>query len=84
MLRWVNFGRRSGLQVGQYCTPIHTYATRHTFALWSLVHRIHPEKLVALMGHGSRRMVYDVYGKYVEGILADAALIRDYFGEDYG
>ena len=23
MLRWVNFGRRFRLKVGQYCTPIH-------------------------------------------------------------
>lgn len=57
------------------------YATRHTFALWHLVTGTHPERLVSLMGHGSKQMVYEVYGKYTEGVEADAGKIRGYLGE---
>jgi len=35
------------------------------------------------MGHGSKEMVYDVYGKYVDGLETDAGKIIDYFGSDF-
>ncbi len=53
---------------------------RHTFAIWNLVIGVHPERLVALMGHGSKQMVYEVYGRYMEGVERDADAIREYFG----
>jgi integrase len=59
------------------------YALRHTFAAWSLISGIHPERLVRLMGHGSKQMVYEVYGKYVEGLETDREQIREYVGEDF-
>lgn len=59
------------------------YTTRHTFAIWSLVIGVHPERVMALMGHGSREMVYRVYGRYRAGVEEDAAGIRAYFGEDF-
>lgn len=41
------------------------YATRHTFAAWSLMVGIHADLLVGLVGHSSRQVVYQVYGRYV-------------------
>jgi integrase len=41
------------------------------------------DRLVKLMGHGSKQMVYEVYGKYVEGLEADAEEILAFFGPDF-
>lgn len=71
---WTRALRKAGVD---YRNP---YSTRHTFAAWSLVAGVHPEELVALMGHGSKRMVYEVYGKYVTGLRDDADEILEYFG----
>ena len=35
------------------------------------------------MGHGSKEMVYEVYGNYVEGLETDAGKIFGYFGKDF-
>lgn len=59
------------------------YTTRHTFAAWALAVRISPIKLVKLMGHGSKQMVYEVYGDYVDGLEEDSASILAFFGEDF-
>ena len=59
------------------------YVLRHSFAAWSLTIGIDKNKLVALMGHASKAMVYEVYGNYVEDLEKDAGLILDYFGKDY-
>ena len=59
------------------------YTTRHTFAAWALTLGMDPNRLVSLMGHGSKEMVYEVYGKYVEGLETDAGMILDYFGKDF-
>jgi integrase len=69
---WKNGLKRAGLS---YRRP---YAARHTFAIWSLVSGTHPERLVPLMGHASKQMVYEVYGRYTEGLEEDAAAIRAY------
>lgn len=59
------------------------YTMRHTFAAWALTLRIDPNRLVRLMGHGSKEMIYEVYGNYVEGLETDAGMILDYFGRDF-
>jgi integrase len=59
------------------------YSTRHTFAAWSLTIGVDPNRLVRLMGHGSKKMIYEVYGNYVEGLEKDKERILDYFGEDF-
>jgi len=59
------------------------YITRHTFAAWSLVVGLDKNRLVSLMGHGSKQMIYEVYGKYVERLEKDSAKILDYFGRDF-
>jgi integrase len=74
---WARAMRKAGIS---YRRP---YAMRHTFAAWSLIVGIHPERLVRLMGHGSKQMVYEVYGKFVNGLDLDRDRIREYFGEDY-
>lgn len=69
---WKNALARAGLP---YRRP---YAARHTFAIWQLLVGTHPERLVKLMGHGSKEMVYEVYGRYTEGLEEDAERIRAY------
>jgi integrase len=35
------------------------------------------------MGHGSKKMVYEVYGQYVEGLEQYMGKIREYYGYDF-
>jgi len=59
------------------------YSLRHSFAAWALTLCIDMNKLVRLMGHGSKKMVYEVYGDYIEGLEQDAWKILEYFGRDF-
>ena len=64
----------------EYVRP---YATRHSFAGWGLTLRMDPNRLVYLMGHSTKKMIYERYGKYVEDVEKDASRILDYFGKDF-
>jgi len=64
----------------QYKTP---YSTRHTFCAWALLIGMNPLKLVDLMGHSSKLMVFETYGKYVEDLEDDEDDIIRYFGIDF-
>jgi len=64
-------------------TPMTSYIARHSFAAWSLTIGVNPLRLVKLMGHASKQMVYEVYGNYVEGLEEDAEAIYNYFGQDF-
>lgn len=75
--QWTTALKKAGIA---YKVP---YTTRHTFAAWALALRMDPNKLVNLMGHGSKEMVYEVYGNYVEGLETDAGKILEYFGKDF-
>ena len=66
----------------ELCSKV-PYSMRHTFAAWALTLRMDPNKLVNLMGHSSKKMVYEVYGNYVEGLETDAGMILNYFGKDF-
>lgn len=70
-------GQREGFS---HCVP---YVLRHTFAAWSLAIGIDPNRLVNMMGHDSKQMVYEVYGNYVQGLEHDRKLILRYFGYDF-
>jgi len=59
------------------------YSIRHSFAAWSLLVGIEPLRLVKLMGHGSKQMVYEVYGNYLDGLEGDYWNILNYFGKDF-
>lgn len=59
------------------------YCLRHTFAAWALCVDIHMNQLVALMGHSTKQMVYEVYGKYTKGLEQDRARIVEFFGDDF-
>jgi len=74
---WETAFRRAGLP---HKVP---YTTRHTFAAWALTLRMDPGRLVRLMGHNSKKMVYEVYGDYVEGLEDDVMPILEYFGKDF-
>jgi integrase len=56
---------------------------RHGFAAWSLLIGIGPLRLVRLNGHGSKQMVYEVYGNYIEGIESDYWDMLNYFGKNF-
>lgn len=60
-----------------------SYSARHSFAAWSLTIGINPLKLVKLMGHASKQMIYEIYGNYMEGLEEDTEDILEYFGEDF-
>lgn len=74
---WVKAMKASGIP---YRKP---YTTRHTFAAWALAIRTDQNRLVSLMGHASKQMVYEVYGKYTEGLEKDRMAILRYFGRDF-
>ncbi|WP_202943491.1 hypothetical protein [Geobacter metallireducens] len=40
-------------------------------------------RLVRLMGHGSKQMVFDVYGNYIDGLENDYWDVLNCFGKDY-
>lgn len=63
-----------------YKTP---YSTRHTFCAWALTIGMNPMKMVNLMGHSSKQMVYQTYGDYVEDLEDDVDDIIRYFGRDF-
>ena len=74
---WTTAFKKAGIP---YKVP---YTMRHTFAAWALALRMDPNRLVHLMGHGSKKMIYEVYGNYVEGLETDAGQILQYFGKDF-
>ena len=74
---WASAFKKAGIA---YKVP---YAMRHSFAAWALTLRMDPNKLVKLMGHSSKKMIYDVYGNYVDGLEEDAGKILEYFGKDF-
>jgi integrase len=74
---WTSAFKKAGLA---YKVP---YTTRHSFAAWSLTIGVDIGRLEKLMGHASKQMIYEVYGKYVEGLETDAGKILEYFGKDF-
>lgn len=59
------------------------YAARHSFVQWSLIIGISKERLVSLMGHSTKKMVDEVYGRYRDGLIEEKEKILEYFGEDF-
>lgn len=74
---WVKALKKAGVR---YRKP---YTTRHTFAAWALAIRVDQNRLVNLMGHASKQMIYEVYGRYVEGLEQDRLRILSYMGRDF-
>lgn len=74
---WSKAGQASGI------TDKVPYSMRHSFAAWALTLQIDPNRLVRLMGHGSKKMIYEVYGDYIDGLEEDFWLILEYFGRDF-
>lgn len=59
------------------------YCMRHSFAAWSLTLKVDMLRLVDLMGHRDKKMVFEVYGRYVHGLEQDVEKILNYFGQDF-
>ena len=74
---WAAALKKSDLQ---YTRP---YTLRHTFAAWAMTLNIDINKLERLMGHGSKEMLYETYGKYVDSLEDDFDEILHYFGKDF-
>jgi integrase len=80
-----NFRKDVWEKAGKACgiTDKVPYSMRHSFAAWALILRIDSNRLVRLMGHGSKQMIYEVYGDYIEGLDEDFWQILQYFGQDF-
>ena len=74
---WIPAFKKAGVE---YKVP---YTTRHTFTAWCSIIGKSKDKVVRLMGHGSKEMVDRVYGHYREGLEEDAISILEYFGLDF-
>jgi integrase len=74
---WMAASTKAGVE---YRKP---YTTRHTFVAWARVLGINKGRLVGLMGHGSKKMVDEVYGRYVKRLEQDHDNILGFFGQDF-
>ena len=59
------------------------YSSRHSFVQWSLLIGVSKSRLVDLMGHSTKKMIDEVYGKYRKGLIDEREKILDYMGEDF-
>jgi len=59
------------------------YCLRHTFTAWALCVGVDLNRLVDLIGHSTKEMVFNVDGKYTEGFEEEKDKILDFFGEDF-
>ena len=75
--KWSKAVRASGID---YRVP---YCLRHTFTAWCLCAGVDLNRLVNLLGHATKEMVFEVYGKYTEGLEEDKEKILEFFGEDF-
>lgn len=74
---WTSALKKAGIPYRVPCS------CRHNFAAWALTVGLDPNKLVRLMGHSPKKMVYEVYGNYVEELETDTGRILDYFRKDF-
>ncbi|GAM11339.1 putative lambdoid prophage Rac integrase [Geobacter sp. OR-1] len=74
---WKKATREAGIA---YRVP---YVMRHNFAEWALLIGVAPSRLQAMMGHGSRKMINEVYGNYRDGLISERSRILEYFGADF-
>ena len=59
------------------------YSARHSLVQWALVVGITPVRLVEVMGHRDKKMIFGVYGRYRQGLVEERRAILDYLGEDF-
>jgi integrase len=62
-------------QTGAPKYPLHSL--RHFFASWGIDQGFNPKRLQELMGHGSIKMTFDVYGHWLGDIADDHARLDD-------
>lgn len=59
------------------------YSARHSLVQWALVVGVTPVRLVEIMGHRDKQMIFGVYGRYREGLVEERRAIIEYLGEDF-
>ncbi len=42
-----------------------------------------PVRLVEVMGHRDKKMIFGVYGRYRQGLVEERLAIMEYLGEDF-
>ena len=52
-------------------------------AIAGIVNRLDKNRLVNLMGHASKQLIHEVYGRYLEGLEKDRRKILGYYGRDF-
>ncbi|RNC67303.1 MAG: DUF3596 domain-containing protein [Desulfuromonadales bacterium] len=59
------------------------YSSRHSLVQWALVVGMTPVRLVEVMGHRDKKMIFGVYGRYRQGLVEERRAIQEYLGEDF-
>lgn len=59
------------------------YSCRHSLVQWSLMVGMNPVRLVEVMGHRDKKMIFGVYGRYRQGLVEERREIMKYLGEDF-
>jgi integrase len=59
------------------------YSARHSLVQWALVVGMTPVRLVELMGHRDKKMIFGVYGRYRQGLVEERRAILEYLGEGF-
>lgn len=59
------------------------YSCRHSLVQWALVVGMTPVRLVEVMGHRDKKMIFGVYGRYRQGLVEERLAILEYLGEDF-
>jgi integrase len=59
------------------------YSCRHSLVQWALMVGMNPVRLVEVMGHRDKKMIFGVYGRYRQGLVEEGRDILNYLGEDF-
>jgi len=59
------------------------YSTRHSLVQWDLVAGVTAVRLVEIMGHRDKQIIFGVYGRYRHGLVEKRPALISYLGADF-